>query len=67
MTDTIATLLEREGATVVRVPALAEAVVDATAEIKAWTETLSRIATTSSSSDRRRRHPPARRDRAVGH
>ena len=40
MTDTIATLFEREGATVVRAPALAEAVVDATAEIKAWVETL---------------------------
>ena len=40
MTDTIATLFEREGATVVRAPALAEAVVDATAEIKAWIETL---------------------------
>jgi uroporphyrinogen-III synthase len=40
MTDTIATLFEREGAAVVRAPALAEAVVDATAEIKAWVETL---------------------------
>jgi uroporphyrinogen-III synthase len=40
MSDTIATLFEREGATVVRAPALAEAVVDATAEIKAWAETL---------------------------
>ncbi len=40
MTDTIATLFEREGATVVRAPALAEATVDATAEIKAWVETL---------------------------
>jgi uroporphyrinogen-III synthase len=40
MTDTIATLFEREGAMVVRAPALAEAVVDATAEIKAWVETL---------------------------
>lgn len=40
MTDTIATLFEREGAAVVRAPALAEVVVDATAEIKAWSETL---------------------------
>src|SRR5688500_15847225 len=40
MTDTIATLFEREGATVVRAPALAEAVIDATAEIKAWAETV---------------------------
>ena len=40
MTDTIATLFEREGASVVRAPALAEVVMDATAEIKAWSETL---------------------------
>jgi len=40
MTDTIATRFEREGAQVVRAPALAEAIIDATAEIKAWIETL---------------------------